>query len=61
MLRREGARLNAMDPRVLGWVRAGVSDAVLLAAMSAAQERRSSGCAQTDRQWAAGCAGARCA
>ena len=42
MLRREGARLNAMDPRVLGWVRAGVSDAVLLAAMSAAQERRSS-------------------
>lgn len=42
MLRREGARLNAIDPRVLGWVRAGVSDAVLLAAMSAAQERRSS-------------------
>ncbi|MCB1902075.1 MAG: hypothetical protein KDH16_22490, partial [Rhodocyclaceae bacterium] len=42
MLRREGARLNAMDPRVLGWVRDAVSDAVLLAAMSAAQERRSS-------------------
>ena len=37
MLRREGCALDAMDPRVLGWVRAGVSDAVLLAAMSAAQ------------------------
>ena len=40
MLRKQGARLTSADPRVLQWARDGVSDSVLLDAMTLAIDSR---------------------
>lgn len=40
LLHKRGARLNAMDPRVLGWQRDAINHGLILQAMDLAQERR---------------------
>ncbi len=44
LLRKRGASLQASDPRVIAWAKAGVSDASVLAALEKAQQRRVDTC-----------------